>query len=639
MNRPIFIITIGYIIGILWGLYFKISIVFLYLIFFILYFLSKNFRNTFCRYLKLIIKFKIIILLVVSSIISCTITEKMNNSFESLYKNVKEIKLQVQIIGNKTEKEYYNRYKAKVLTEKYKDTYLYVNTKEELQYGEILNIEGEYSKPSEARNYKGFNYKEYLKGNKIYGTIKVSKIEKVTIKKDIFYWLNELSLKIKGNIEKTYNPTVAPLILGVMLGDISLIDEETIQDFSQSSIIHVLSVSGLHVTYIIYLIEISTQNIFGQKKSRIIEIIMLLIYLAITGFTLCVERACIMGILMCSSFLFYRKSDTLNNISISALILLIQNPFNLLSTSFIFTYLGTIGVVYFRPFMQDIITNIKIKSPQIQEKYTNFCKKHTSFIESISVTIGAQLITLPVIIIKYNFFSFNFIITNFLIEIVTGPIVIVGFIQIIITFISFQAGIAIAKIVQIPLIGLSLTSKIGTKFTFMNFKIVTPETYQVIIYYIIIFFIYKLYKIKINQNKSFLEKKIFKIYQKIKSNFLNNYKKIFIFFIIIFFSLKIIYNIPHDLEIYFLDVGQGDSTLIITPKDKTILIDGGGQETFDVGKNTLVPYLLDRKIKQIDYCIISHFDQDHVRRNFICFRRTKSKNCFNFKAISTIRKL
>ena len=639
MNRPIFIITIGYIIGILWGLYFKISIVFLYLIFFILYFLSENFRNTFCRYLKLIIKFKIMMLLVFSSIISCTITEKMNNSFESLYKNVKEIKLQVQIIGNKTEKEYYNRYKAKVLTEKYKDTYLYVNTKEELQYGEILNIEGEYSKPSEARNYKGFNYKEYLKGNKIHGTIKVSKIEKVTIKKDIFYWLNELSLKIKGNIEKTYNPKVTPLILGVMLGDISLIDEETIQDFSQSSIIHVLSVSGLHVTYIIYLIEICTQNIFGQKKSRIIEIIMLLIYLAITGFTLCVERACVMGILMCSSFLFYRKSDTLNNISISALILLIQNPFNLLSTSFIFTYLGTIGVVYFRPFMQEIITNIKIKSPQIQEKYTNFCKKHTSFIESISVTIGAQLITLPVIIIKYNFFSFNFIITNFLIEIVTGPIVIIGFIQIIITFISFQAGIAIAKIVQIPLIGLSLTSKIGTKFTFMNFKIATPETYQVIIYYIIIFFIYKLYKIKINQNKSFLEKKIFSNYLIIKSKILYYRKKILIFIIILFFSFKIINVIPHDLEIYFLDVGQGDSTLVITPQNTTILIDGGGQETFDVGKNTLVPYLLDRKIKQIDYCIISHFDQDHVRRHFICFRRTKSKNCFNFKAISTIRKL
>ena len=633
MNRPIFVITIGYIIGILWGLYFKISIVFLYLIFFIIYIFSRKFKHTFFRYLKLIIKLNIFITIIISSFISFIVVKKMNNKFETLYQNMTDIKLEVQVIGNKKEKQYYNRYKVKVLTKKYKNTYLYINTKEKLQYGEILNIEGEYVKPSEARNYKGFNYKEYLKGSKIYGTIKVSKIEKITIKKDIFFWLNELSLKIKENIEKTYNSKITPLILGVMLGDISLIDEETIQNFSESSIIHVLSVSGLHVTYIVYLIEICTQNLFGQKKSRIIEIIMLLIYLAVTGFTLCVVRACIMGILMCSSFLFYRKSDTLNNISISCLILLIQNPFNLLGTSFIFTYLGTLGVVYFRPFIQEIITNIKFKSIKIQEKYTIFCQKHKSFVESIAVTIGAQLVTLPVIIIKYNFFSFNFIITNFLIEIVTGPIVIVGFIQIIITFISVNAGIAIGKIVQFPVLGLSLTSKIGKKFPFMNFKIATPETYQVIIYYIIILFVYKLYKIKVSKNKSFIEKKLLAIYQKIKSKIILNQKKIFVFFIIIFFSLKVINNIPHDLEIYFLDVGQGDSTLIITPQNKTILIDGGGQETFDVGKNTLVPYLLDRKIKHIDYCIISHFDQDHVRRSFNSFRRIKSKKCNNIKTI------
>ena len=633
MNRPIFVITIGYIIGILWGLYFKISVVFLYLIFFIIYIFSRKFKHTFFRYLKLIIKLNIFITIIISSFISFIVVKKMNNKFETLYQNMTDIKLEVQVIGNKKEKQYYNRYKVKVLTKKYKNTYLYINTKEKLQYGEILNIEGEYVKPSEARNYKGFNYKEYLKGSKIYGTIKVSKIEKITIKKDIFFWLNELALKIKENIEKTYNSKITPLILGVMLGDISLIDEETIQNFSESSIIHVLSVSGLHVTYIIYLIEICTQNLFGQKKSRIIEIIMLLIYLAVTGFTLCVVRACIMGILMCSSFLFYRKSDTLNNISISCLILLIQNPFNLLGTSFIFTYLGTLGVVYFRPFIQEIITNIKFKSIKIQEKYTIFCQKHKSFVESIAVTIGAQLVTLPVIIIKYNFFSFNFIITNFLIEIVTGPIVIVGFIQIIITFISVNAGIAIGKIVQFPVLGLSLTSKIGKKFPFMNFKIATPETYQVIIYYIIILFVYKLYKIKVSKNKSFIEKKLLAIYQKIKSKIILNQKKIFVFFIIIFFSLKVINNIPHDLEIYFLDVGQGDSTLIITPQNKTILIDGGGQETFDVGKNTLVPYLLDRKIKHIDYCIISHFDQDHVRRSFNSFRRIKSKKCNNIKTI------
>ena len=55
-----------------------------------------------------------------------------------------------------------------------------------------------------------------------------------------------------------------------------------------------------------------------------------------------------------------------------------------------------------------------------------------------------------------------------------------------------------------------------------------------------------------------------------------------------------------ELKIYFIDVGQGDSTLVVTPSLKTVLIDGGEE------KNILVNYLLDRRIKTIDYILISH---------------------------------
>ena len=82
--------------------------------------------------------------------------------------------------------------------------------------------------------------------------------------------------------------------------------------------------------------------------------------------------------------------------------------------------------------------------------------------------------------------------------------------------------------------------------------------------------------------------------------------------IVVMFSL--INITPKDLKIHFIDVGQGDSTFIITPQNKTILIDGGGSEfsDYDVGKNTLLPYILDRGYTKIDYVIISHFDNDHV---------------------------
>lgn len=73
--------------------------------------------------------------------------------------------------------------------------------------------------------------------------------------------------------------------------------------------------------------------------------------------------------------------------------------------------------------------------------------------------------------------------------------------------------------------------------------------------------------------------------------------------------------IPMNLKIHFIDVGQGDSCLIITPNNKKLLIDGGGSMTssdnYDVGEDTLLPYLLDRGVKTLDYIMVSHFDADY----------------------------
>ena len=73
---------------------------------------------------------------------------------------------------------------------------------------------------------------------------------------------------------------------------------------------------------------------------------------------------------------------------------------------------------------------------------------------------------------------------------------------------------------------------------------------------------------------------------------------------------------PKKLRINFIDVGQGDSTLIRTETNKVILIDSGGStasSSFDVGNKVLLPYLLDRRIKKIDFIIVSHFDADHCQ--------------------------
>lgn len=69
---------------------------------------------------------------------------------------------------------------------------------------------------------------------------------------------------------------------------------------------------------------------------------------------------------------------------------------------------------------------------------------------------------------------------------------------------------------------------------------------------------------------------------------------------------------------------SGDSTLVISPRGKKILVDGGERE-----QKILIPYLLARKIKTLDYVIVSHFDSDHCRRNRRSINGIKSKKFSN----------
>ena len=210
-------------------------------------------------------------------------------------------------------------------------------------------------------------------------------------------------------------------------------------------------------------------------------------------------------------------------------------------------------------------------------------------------------------ILYFNTAGLGFLITNLLLSYIIGPIVIGGFIQILISMVSIQAGMAFAKVIEIPLYGIILISKINIA----NFKIVTPEIYQVILYYLIVSITGYLYKVFSTINCNITQVRIKNTLYLLRYKLRPYFKKFKIILIILVILFNSINRIPDNLKIYFIDVGQGDSTLIITPNRKNILIDGG--------PNTILPYLLDRKIKKIDYMIISHFDQDHVRTDYYMF--------------------
>ena len=520
----------------------------------------------------------------------------LKNKYLEIYKDDKNIiSATAVVIKGPSEGEYNYKYTVKARTGKYKNKkfIVYINKKNKklLEYGDLIEIKGEYSAPEVARNYKGFDYSQYLKTLNIYGTIKVeeSKIINKNQLSPILISINNIKEKMIDNANRNMPKRTANLLLDILIGERDNIQEDIIESFRTANLSHILAVSGAHTSYIIlgitYLISKSKTP---KRIGYIITIINLLIFIIITGASYSVVRACIMAIVVIGAKICYRKENFFTSICISLIIILIQNPFAINDIGLKLSFMGTAGIVIFNKSITNFFIKLKIKQ---------------KIAEALSVTFSAQLMIMPITILNFNTISLTFFISNILASPLLGIIIIFGFISIFISSILNPISKILFLILHIFLELLILVSKVTEKIPGSSILVKTPNILFAIVYYILILFFNYFFVIKQNPTRRF-HKKIIKIIT-IK-NIKNAFKVIAVVFLIILLLTRIVRIINPTLKIYFIDVGQGDSTLIVTPKNKKILIDGGEGKT-----NVLFQYLLDRRINKIDYIIISHFDSDH----------------------------
>ena len=228
----------------------------------------------------------------------------------------------------------------------------------------------------------------------------------------------------------------------------------------------------------------------------------------------------------------------------------------------------------------------------------------------------------------FNLFGTYFFISNLLISLIIGPIIIIGFSAIIFSCVFYPVGKIVFILLEIMIKILIQISQIGN-LPFSKIYFSTPKIWIIVIYYIFVSLFILIYPIYTKRKISITQQRFKNIISLIKYKFKeSNKKSIKIFLIVFFIVVFLIYVFPKNLKINFVDVGQGDCTFVITPRNKTILIDGGGSKSsdFDVGKSTLLPYILDRGYTKIDYIIISHFDEDHCGGLFYIIQELKVKN-------------
>ena len=594
----LFFITIAWIFGVIWGLYFKISIAFFVipLIFMCIYLTIKK---------KIKVR-KYVALFLISVCISNMQITLLEKSFNKKYQKVGEnLEIVGTIISNPIDKQYKNQYTLKVEeingNKKYKNTNLQLNVKKEketLNYGDEIIVKGNFEEASTARNEGGFDYKQYLKTKNIYGILTVNKKDIEIINKNnvgiIDLLANKVKNSMKNKIEQNIPNETSELLSGMIIGEKSNLQKEIQEDFRNSSLSHVLAISGMHVSYVMLGITFIISKVkFSKKMSKIVTILILLFFIILTGKTASVTRACFMSSYIILASLLHKKAHVLGSISISLLIILIINPYFILDIGLQLSYGGTIGIVLIYPILKKYKKKKEDESSKIKKIIYKIKEK---ILDTILITLSANLVIFPIVLFHYNTMSFTFIISNLLISPIIGIIIILGFLTVFVSYIISPISKIMFFILQIFLKLLAQIAHFCAELPLSKVYFPKPKIYLIAIYYLFLIYIILL------KNKITEVKRI-------------NRKLISIFIIIVIILNLILNFIPKTFTISFIDVGQGDSMLISTPKGKNILIDGGGskdEENFNVGKQTLIPYLLNKGITKLDYILISHFDSDHV---------------------------
>ena len=601
----IIIINFSYILGIIIGLYFKKSIALIFFMIFLIYIVFINLRKT-RRYINIILPIKKFIVLILTIIISSGIIIFNENKFDNIYKNNEQIETFAIVLQNLKCDENYKTYKIKIDN---KFFILRTPVEDSYNYGDFIHICGRFQIPRSYKNHGTFYYYNYLKSQKIYGNINADQIKFIKNKKLISKLFYNLNFMINKKISNSFKREESSILKALILGNKDDLSDGLKSSIKENGLSHIIAISGMHVECIIIVVQ-SILNIFTKDKKlkKILILIIIIFYSLIIGFKVSAIRAIILSSIGIVAQLVYLKKNDFISLNFASFLILLYNPYCLFDSGFILSFSASIGVLY----VYKIVNKFNIKNMII--KY---------FFEIFLISICVIITVLPLMIFLFKRLSITFLVTSLLI---TPIIFIIEFLSILFIISPNQLLFIFKPIIKILIIIFIKISNISL----FSFYLKVPSFIEIILYYLVLFLI---------------------LNKKIRKSFRLLLRKC-IYMVLIVTCLQYVFLIfNNSLKIYFIDVGQGDSTLIVTPRNKKILIDGGGDEKYDIGKNVLIPFLLAKKIDTLDYVIVSHFDTDHVgglltvmeelnvKQVIISKQGEKSDNFQKFKEIAYKKKI
>ncbi|WP_127545175.1 ComEC/Rec2 family competence protein [Paenibacillus amylolyticus] len=548
--------------------------------------------------------------------------------------------------------------------------------------GDLITLNGSFVLPGEARNFGGFDYRSYLRTLHIHWLFKVKGVSLVTAvapeglgQYNILRWTDWTRHKLGSAVEQLFPEPHAGYMKGLIIGMATDIDPGTYGQFSQLGLTHILAISGTHVAvYVASLLLILSWLRLTRETALTIVLILVPAYVLLSGGSPSVIRAGIMS--MIGLYMARRglPRDGLQMISAAALLMMWWDPYFLLSVSFQLSFLVTAGLMIYMPLIKRLFSG---------------WPKSLAATASVTVTAQLISFPVTILYFN-QFSLLSFVANFLLVSLISAIVLPLGTVAMLLSFIWVPLAKPLAWIAmqlnQLTFISVEWMNSLPGFVLIWA----TPTLLWIAAYYAVLYaLLYLLHRGNGEQQETaFVEEETAPLVRRQPSVSMANmgirssmstvvqdqgknrvdgketslttlgasiawpeYTSAFttrgagyysnermskaqqwlcgLLAISFIAGLWWAYQTPKPAGtgiVQFLDIGQGDSTLITTPEGKHILVDGGGtvsfgnneqswktrRDPYEVGAKVVVPLLKKRGIHQLDTVIVTHADQDHA---------------------------
>ena len=277
------------------------------------------------------------------------------------------------------------------------------------EIGTHLQIKGSLYQNSPAKNPNQFDYGKYLENKQIYAQMyaDASDIKMGSImEKDIWYYTAKLRTKIIRNLEKThFNKAELHVAIALILGQQQDISPEIIRDYQFAGAVHILSVSGLHIGFILLFVTFILKPFPNTRRGSFIKLIIILLSLSSFGFMAGLAPSVLRSVTMFSfvaiGMYLRRSTNIFHTLLVSMLLILLFEPSFLFDVGFQLSYVALFFILWLQPLLSQLWMPKTVIS-----KY---------FWDILTVSFAAQIGAFPLSIYYFHQFPGLFFVTNLVI--------------------------------------------------------------------------------------------------------------------------------------------------------------------------------------------------------------------------------